>query len=92
MVRTKDYVLRMVSDVALLFSTTVPVNGCWMYELNSTGKIIWENCEKCKDVDELISELEPMFNEPFSSEQKKTIVKYCNTLIELGMLKNEKRM
>lgn len=89
MKRTDDYVMRNVSGIPLLISTSIPRNGCWMYELNSVGKLIWERCDRCNSVDAVIEELDMVFNSPLTCEQKKAVMNYCDTLIRLGMLKDE---
>lgn len=90
MIKTKDYVLRVVSDIPLLICTRVPSNGCWIYELNLVGKLIWEKCEEFDSVDELVENLDYCFEEKLNKQQKDTIADYCKKLRELGVLKDEK--
>ena len=54
MIKTKDYVLREISGIPLLMCKTVPYHGCWMYELNPVGRLIWDVCEKFASVEEMI--------------------------------------
>lgn len=84
--RTNNYVLREVSDVPLLICSTIPNGECWIYELNSVGKLIWEICEKYKTVDDMVIDMDNMFNEPLSKNQKNAVRDYCNKICDLGLL------
>lgn len=90
MIKTRNYVLRVVSGIPLLICTTVPHNNCWMYELNSVGKLIWEKCSGCQNIDELIKKIEPEFQTSFTMQQKETIKNYCLDLEKKGLLINER--
>ena len=90
MIKTKDYVLREISGVPLLMCTTVPYHGCWMYELNSVGRLIWDVCEKFTSVEEMIPYISGFFRETITGQQEKSIKNYCERLCQLGLIKDEK--
>lgn len=90
MIKTNNYVLRQVSDIYLLISSTVPNKKCWMYELNSVGKLIWDICDNYDSVDNLVLAMDDYFSKPLTMEQKSIVREYCKKLKELGMIYDEK--
>lgn len=90
MKKSKDYVLRMISDVPLLICAGRPHNNCWIYELNEVGKLIWEIWGYYETEDELISSLDNYFIKPLNAEQKKEVREYINRIKERGLVSNEK--
>lgn len=90
MIRTNSYVLRQVSDIPLLICSTIPNNECWIYELNSVGKLIWEICEHYNTIDDIVLAMDDYFKFPLTEVQKIDVKNYCEKLKELGMIKDKK--
>ena len=82
------YVLRYISDIPLLICTTVPVNDCWMFELNEIGALIWKQFEKKIEIGDVIKSLECEMKHKMSEKQKRVVEYYCEKLEELGVIKN----
>lgn len=90
MKKSKDYVLRMVSNIPLLLCSGSPHNNCWIYELNEVGKIIWEICDDYENENQLINSMDSYFLEPLSIEQKKIIKEYLDIMDKRGLIINER--
>ncbi len=82
------YVLRYISGIPLLICATIPVNNCWMYELNEMGAQIWQQFEKKNSVENVIAALQDKMDTKMSHEQKKIIIEYCIQLENMGVIKN----
>lgn len=85
--KKEDYVLRKISEYIFLVSTNKPVNGIWMYELNTIGSLIWKNCDIYK-ANELAEQLnEQYFNKKLSVDEKTSINSFVGELEKMGLIK-----
>lgn len=79
------YVLRYISDIPLLICATVPINNCWMFELNKVGALIWKQL-KNTEIENIVQTLENEMKIEMTDEQKDMIKYYCIKLEELGVV------
>lgn len=86
MKKSKNYVLRIISDIPLLICSRIPHNNCWIYELNEIGKLIWEICDSFETEDDLVRGLDRYFLQPLSLEQKNDVKEYLRTIKEKGLV------
>ena len=85
--KKEDYVLRKISEYIFLISTTNPVNGIWMYELNTIGSLIWEKCD-IYEVNGLVESInEQYFNKKLSADEKSSIKDFVRELEKMGLIK-----
>lgn len=80
------YILRYVSDIPLLICATVPIKNCWMFELNETGALIWQEFDKKSNIEEKIRNIENKMKTKLTVEQKNIIKEYCDKLEEIGVV------
>lgn len=79
------YVLRYISDIPLLICATVPINNCWMFELNKVRALIWKQL-KNTEIENIVQTLENEMKIEMTDEQKEMIKYYCIKLEELGVV------
>lgn len=82
----KNYKLRNISGLNLLICRNIPINNIWVFELNYVGSIIWNNCDGCKDIDELINRINVFFNSPLTDENVCAIYDYLLELQQLNLV------
>lgn len=85
--QNKHYKLRKIANVNILVACEKNPDEKWCYTLNEIGSILWENCDLCKDIEDLVNKIAPMFNESFTDKQKDILISFVNKLIEIGLIK-----
>lgn len=87
--QNKHYKLRKIGNLNMLVACEKNPDEKWLYTLNETGSIIWEKCNLCKDAEDLVDKVTPMFNKNITEEQKRILISFVNKLIEIGLIKEQ---
>ena len=87
--QNKHYKLRKIGNVNMLIACEKNSDEKWLYTLNEMGSVLWENCNLCKDAEDLVNKINPMFNENVTDEQKNILISFVNKLIQIGVIREE---
>lgn len=55
-------------------------------DLNPVGRVIWENCNECKNIEILIKKIQPYFVAKITAEQKDIIERFIVELKNMELL------
>lgn len=84
-VRSNNYILRTIDKYYLLICRTTPINGIWMFQINSTGKAIWDLLDSPRELGEIYN----IFKEKFlniNEEDLNSISIYIKHLVNKGLI------
>lgn len=87
--QNKHYKLRKIGNVNLLVACEKDPGEKWLYTLNEIGSVIWENCNSCRDAEDLVDKITPIFNHDITEEQKNVLISFVNKLIEIGLIREQ---
>lgn len=83
----KNYVLREINGFYILASCGKCENRKWIYELNSTGALIWKMCTCGIDLEILVEQLETHYLQTFTAVEENRIKQYIDVLKKESLLK-----